>query len=430
MVRKSKASKVQSLPSIPETNHLPSEHRHSAQDVAEAFVPRYYDILYEHPEEAHKFYKDHSVLSRPNADGSVRTITTVKGIDAEIRGSDMKDCWTTKILSMYAQDSLQESVFVGITGVSQSKDNAIRYFSQNFLLAPQTNGFYVLNDFYQFIDEVISPKITGIDSFPGYLIKDCVQTIMKDKCISTEDDIDEINQINANSSDTKNSLLPNEQKNSAPEIAQSVSSTDQEDVKKESYASIVAKNTTEVGHKVLEKELNHKSSSTGETSGVKDDDDQPNSPDSNGQESGNRETYASIVARQSSSSAISATPESSVLPPKQVPPPRYAKTVLIKDIPPHLNRDTLTKAIQDQLGSLKQKNIHIRGYEDGYSYAFVEFYQPKCARQAVQIGSIKFDGWECPIEPKKPREDLEPCCVRENGGDNGGGISYSSSSSS
>ncbi|KAI3729262.1 hypothetical protein L6452_17915 [Arctium lappa] len=470
MVRKSKVSKAPTLPSIPETNHHPCGHRHSAQDVAEAFVARYYEILHEHPEDAHKFYKDQSVLARPYVDGSMRTITTAKGIDAEIVGSDMKD-WTTKVLSMHAQDSIQESVFVGVTGILQTKDNVTRYFSQNFFLAPQTNGFYVHNDFFQFIDESISPNIS----------EDYVPIIMKDKGTSTEDDLDKY-QINVVSSDTKISVLPDEQKISTAPSAQTVSSADQ-DVKKESYASIVAKAsslpssnaavkilknedtqsrdlpaavpavkpssppknaegiTTEAAHKVLEEEQNHKSSFTEESRGANNDDQlvENNSPDRNGQEAANKETYASIVARpippqasrlvladKPSSSVVSATHVSSILPPKQVPAPSYVKTVLFKDIPPNLKRGILSKAIREKFGSLKYKHIKIRGYEDGYRYAFVEFIQPKSARQAVQVGCIKFNDWECRIEAKKSREDSEPHCACGNGGDNGSGISCSS----
>ncbi|KVH96202.1 Nuclear transport factor 2 [Cynara cardunculus var. scolymus] len=465
MVRKSRFSKVPSLPSIPKTNTHPYGHRLSAQAVAQAFVERYYQVLHAHPEDAHKFYKDQSILSRPNADGSMRTITTAKGIKDEIMASDIKD-WTTKVLSMHAQDSLEDSVFIGVAGALHNKDNATRYFSQNFFLAPQTKGFYVHNDFFQFIDEGIRPKIT----------EDCVQIIMKDKCTSTEDDIDNRNQISADSSDTKNSVLPDDQKISASPIAQSVSCTDQEVVKKVSYASIVAKASslpssnaavkilqnkekqshdppsvvpvkpssppknaegtiTEAAHKVLEKEQNHKTSSTEESSGAKNDDQlvEKNSPDSDGQESANKETYASIVAKpippQASRQVLADKPSSSTIstiPPKQGPAPSFVRTVLIKDIPPHLKLNVLTKALRSRFGSLNHKYIQIQEYEDGYRYAFVEFNQPKSARQAVQVGSIKFADWECQIEPKKSKQDSEARGVRGSCGTNRGGNCCSS----
>ncbi|KAI3734359.1 hypothetical protein L6452_13827 [Arctium lappa] len=96
--------------------------------------------------------------------------------------------------------------------------------------------------------------------------------------------------------------------------------------------------TIEAAHKVLEEEQNHKSSITEESRGANNDDQlvENNSPDPNGQEAANKETYASIVARpippqaswqvladKPSSNVVSATPVSSVLPLKQVPAPSY-----------------------------------------------------------------------------------------------------------
>ncbi|KAI3758653.1 hypothetical protein L6452_06222 [Arctium lappa] len=105
--------------------------------------------------------------------------------------------------------------------------------------------------------------------------------------------------------------------------------------------------TTEAAHKVLEEEQNHKSSFTEESRGANNDDQlvENNPPDRNGQEAANKETYASIVARpippqasrqvladKPSSSVVSTTHVSSILPPKQVPAPSYVKTDKRMDI--------------------------------------------------------------------------------------------------
>ncbi|KAI3698098.1 hypothetical protein L6452_31210 [Arctium lappa] len=134
-------------------------------------------------------------------------------------------------------------------------------------------------------------------------------------------------------------------------------------------------------YKVLEEEQNHKSSFTEESRGANNDDQlvENNSPDPNGQEAANKETYASIVSLNSIRLKHIFTVVCLWLSIVAV------KTVLIKDIPPHLQRSLLSKAIKEQFGSLKYKHIKIRGYEDGYRYAFVEFIQPKSAHQAVQL---------------------------------------------
>lgn len=49
-----------------------------AQVVANAFVEQYYHILHQSPELVYKFYKDSSVLSRPNSNGVMTSVTTMR----------------------------------------------------------------------------------------------------------------------------------------------------------------------------------------------------------------------------------------------------------------------------------------------------------------------------------------------------------------
>lgn len=54
---------------------------------------------------------------------------------------------------VHAQDSIMGSVIVGVIGTLTDKENVKRKFAQTFFLAPQeTGGFYVHNDFLQFLD--------------------------------------------------------------------------------------------------------------------------------------------------------------------------------------------------------------------------------------------------------------------------------------
>lgn len=50
----------------------------SAEVVGNAFVEQYYHILHQSPELVHKFYQDSSLLSRPDADGIMTTVTTMQ----------------------------------------------------------------------------------------------------------------------------------------------------------------------------------------------------------------------------------------------------------------------------------------------------------------------------------------------------------------
>lgn len=50
----------------------------SAQVVGNAFVEQYYHILHHSPELVYRFYQDSSVLSRPDANGVMTSVTTMQ----------------------------------------------------------------------------------------------------------------------------------------------------------------------------------------------------------------------------------------------------------------------------------------------------------------------------------------------------------------
>lgn len=50
----------------------------SAEVVGNAFVEQYYHILHHSPELVYKFYQDSSVLSRPEPNGLMTTVTTMQ----------------------------------------------------------------------------------------------------------------------------------------------------------------------------------------------------------------------------------------------------------------------------------------------------------------------------------------------------------------
>lgn len=50
----------------------------SAQVIGNAFVEQYYHILHRSPELVYRFYQDASMLSRPDLNGDMKTVTTMK----------------------------------------------------------------------------------------------------------------------------------------------------------------------------------------------------------------------------------------------------------------------------------------------------------------------------------------------------------------
>jgi len=50
----------------------------SAQVVGNAFVEQYYHILHHSPDLVYRFYQDSSVISRPDSNGVMTSVTTMK----------------------------------------------------------------------------------------------------------------------------------------------------------------------------------------------------------------------------------------------------------------------------------------------------------------------------------------------------------------
>ncbi|KAK3029946.1 hypothetical protein RJ639_038174 [Escallonia herrerae] len=143
----------------------------SAQVVGNAFVAQYYHILHQSPELVYKFYQDSSVLSRPESDGTMTSVSTMDAINRKIQALEYKN-YKAEIKTADAQESYQAGVIVLVTGCLTGKDNVRRKFSQTFFLAPQEKGYFVLNDVFRYVEEsepleTTSASVTGvIDSAP------------------------------------------------------------------------------------------------------------------------------------------------------------------------------------------------------------------------------------------------------------------------
>lgn len=132
----------------------------SAQVVGNAFVEQYYHILHQSPELVHKFYQDSSILSRPNTNGLMTSVTTMQAIDEKIQSLDYKN-FKAEIKTADAQDSHQAGVIVLVTGSLTGKDNVKRKFAQTFFLAPQEKGYFVQNDVFRYVDETAPLETTS-----------------------------------------------------------------------------------------------------------------------------------------------------------------------------------------------------------------------------------------------------------------------------
>ncbi|KAF9591561.1 hypothetical protein IFM89_004615 [Coptis chinensis] len=123
-----------------------------ASVVGNAFVEQYYHILHKSPELVYRFYQDSSMIARPDANGAMTSVTTMKAINDLIISLDYQK-YKAEIFSADAQESHKDGVMVLVTGCLTGKDNMQRKFAQSFFLAPQDVGYFVFNDVFRYVDE-------------------------------------------------------------------------------------------------------------------------------------------------------------------------------------------------------------------------------------------------------------------------------------
>ncbi|KAL8112904.1 nuclear transport factor 2-like [Apium graveolens] len=327
----------------------------SAKDVADAFVLQYYYILRVSPQDVHKFYKDASSMARPGSEGMMLSASTVQEINDAILSSTYKE-WDPDMQSVHAQDSIMGSVIVGVTGSLSEKDGTRRTFAQTFFLAPQEiGGFYVHNDFVMFLDaneptETLSVPKGVPDSLTNLSLEESEVPINEEERISVVNPTP----MEAYEILKKVGTPATIKAKSEISVTEPIEKAQDDDLKKISYASILAKEVSlSASAKVLSPPV----------------------------------TVLPKAALQAPFKA-SVPPTSGASGIIGVPSAEAPTGIHIKDLAPDVTQEAILKVVQ-KFGVVKQRGIQIREYlEDGYRYAFVEFESSKSASRAVEGGEI------------------------------------------
>ena len=91
-----------------------------------------------------------------------------QGINEKILSLDYAN-HKAEINTADAQKSHKEGVTVLVTGCLMGKDNLKRKFAQSFFLAPQDNGYFVLNDVFRYVEDgepLENHKVNGVHDAP------------------------------------------------------------------------------------------------------------------------------------------------------------------------------------------------------------------------------------------------------------------------
>ncbi|XVF14407.1 hypothetical protein REPUB_Repub09cG0056100 [Reevesia pubescens] len=367
----------------------------SAQVVGNAFVEQYYHILYNSPELAHRFYHDSSVISRPDSNGVMTSVTTMQGINEKILSLDYTN-HKAEINTADAQKSYKEGVTVLVTGCLTGKDNLKRKFAQSFFLAPQDNGYFVLNDVFRYVEDgqpVEKHKVNGVHDAPRVTstpepepaqvlnpsAPDPAATLVEENQNVAEQVFEPSDQEKQLVNEKEAVLESHSHSNGddIPIVVESASSSAQEDTPKKSYASIVKvpkggsgptrvyvpTNTTRVTPKKTE--------------------------------------------NQSLVSAAPATPEASA--PSSIDVPENndfpeeveGHSIYIRNLPFNVTSAQLEQEFK-KFGPIKQGGVQVRNNkQQGYCFGFVEFLSLSSMNDAIQASPITIGGRQAVVEVKR-----------------------------
>ncbi|KAL6135510.1 hypothetical protein ACLB2K_067738 [Fragaria x ananassa] len=368
----------------------------SAQVVANAFIAQYYHILHHNPDNVYRFYQDSSVMSRPDADGVMRSVTTMQGINDQILSFDYKE-YKAEIETADAQISYKDGVTVLVTGCLTSKDNLNRKFAQSFFLAPQENGFFVLNDVFRYVEDgelLKTHSVNGVNDATSVLLNqepeptyvpdppapDLETAAVEEDQIVVEKAFDTSDQDRQSTNEKESDIEPPSYSNgdNVPVVVESASTTAQEDGQKKSYASIVkvAKgspgsnkvyvptNTVKVAPKKMENSL-------------------PGSA-------------ASASVPEASAPASSTTIEN-----RETNEEAEGYSIYISNLPLSVTADQLEVEFK-KFGPIKEGGIQVRNKKlQGYCFGFVEFQSLSSMNSAIQASPITIGGLQATIEIKK-----------------------------
>ncbi|KAK8619320.1 hypothetical protein V6N13_133284 [Hibiscus sabdariffa] len=353
----------------------------SARVVGNAFVEQYYHILYNTPELAHRFYHDSSVLSWPDSNGVMTSVTTMQGINEKILSLDYKN-YKAEINTADAQKSYKEGVTVLVTGCLTGKDNLKRNFAQSFFLAPQDNGYFVLNDVLRYVEDSESlenQKVNGVYEAPivpsaaeheptrgmDPSATDAVTALVEENQIVAEqvsEPSDQERQL-VNEKEALPLSQSRSNSNDIPVVVESASSA-QEDTRKKSYASIVKVPKGSSGPTKVYVPTNSSRVMPQKT------------------ESQSPVSAAPAPPEASAPSGIN-DPENN-----NIPEEVEGHSIYIKNLPFNVMPAQLEQEFK-KFGPIKHGGVQVRNNkQQGYCFGFVEFLSLSSMNDAIQLGFI------------------------------------------
>ena len=126
-------------------------------EVGWYFVEQYYTTLSRSPEKLYLFYNKRSQLVTGQEAEKIQVCVGQRAINDKIKAQEFQDCKVrVTIVDSQASDT---NIVIQVIGEISNKSQPHKKFTQTFVLATQTNGYFVLNDIFRYlIDEEDEPE--------------------------------------------------------------------------------------------------------------------------------------------------------------------------------------------------------------------------------------------------------------------------------
>ncbi|KAI4754156.1 hypothetical protein E4T52_13704 [Aureobasidium sp. EXF-3400] len=134
----------------------PSQSNNSAADIPKDevgwyFVEQYYTTLSRSPEKVYLFYNKRSQFVSGNETEKVEVCVGQRAINERIKELDFSES-KVRVTNVDSQAS-DDHIVIQVIGEISNKSAPHKKFTQTFVLAAQTNGYFVLNDIFRYIIE-------------------------------------------------------------------------------------------------------------------------------------------------------------------------------------------------------------------------------------------------------------------------------------
>ncbi|QDS72023.1 hypothetical protein FKW77_002101 [Venturia effusa] len=121
----------------------------SKEEVAWYFVESYYTTMSRTPEKLYLFFNKRSRMVQGTEEQKANVSAGQKAIQDRIESLDFQDC-KVRVTNVDSQAS-DENIVIQVIGEMSNNSKPHRKFVQTFVLAGQTNGYFVLNDIFRYI---------------------------------------------------------------------------------------------------------------------------------------------------------------------------------------------------------------------------------------------------------------------------------------